>query len=419
MFKPKAPEKIDVTVSGDFSKTITEKINAGLFGINVALWDGDLLKPQTADYVKAINHAVLRYPGGLRADDDHWQEVLSKKDWMVDTDEMLEFCEETGTTPMITVNFGKGTPEEAAAWVKHVNIEKKKHVKYWEVGNELYGNWHPDFTTGEDYGKRAAEFIKAMKAVDPSILVTVVWVLEGDWNRDVFKYTRDLADGVNVHHYPQHAGEENDAALLSAAMSLNDILPGVRKQLEEYGTAGKKYEIWLTEWNSVDFKPGPQTLSIVNALFVADYLGTLTRWNIDQASYWDVHNDMTEQGGDYGYLSRTGAPDGDNVPRPSYWAFKLSSESLRGKLVSSESSNENVATYLTENGGTKTLMIINKQPETKAVVTIKVPGFTGNGTLRQLRPDNAGKGYSSENIKVTSGMRLTLPAYSVTAIAIK
>jgi len=34
----------------------------------------------------------------------------------------------------------------------------------------------------------------------------------------------------------------------------------------------------------------------------------LAKVNIEQASYWDVHNDMTEQGGDYGYLSRTARP---------------------------------------------------------------------------------------------------------------
>ena len=416
--KIKAPEKIDITVNGDFSDVITEQINAGLFGINVALWDGDLLKPKTAEYVKPVNHGVLRYPGGLRADDDHWEEVLAKKDWMVDTDEFLDFCDATNTTAMITVNFGKGTPEEAAKWVKHVNVDQKRNVKYWEVGNELYGSWHPYVTTGDDYGKRAAEFIKAMKAVDPTIHVTVVWVLDGDWNGEVFKHTKDLADGVNVHHYPQHAGEENDAGLLSAAMSLNDILPGVRRQLKKFGTAGKKYEVWLTEWNSVDFKPGPQTLGIVNALFVADYLGTLTKHNIEQASYWDVHNDMTEQGGDYGYLSRTGAPDGDNVPRPSYWAFKLASESLRGKLVKSTSGNENVSCFLTEKDGKKTLMVVNKQPATKAVTTLSIPGFSGEGTIKQLRKDNMKEGYSTENISVTEGMTITLPAYSLTAITL-
>jgi len=120
----------------------------------------------------------------------------------------------------------------------------------------------------------------------------------------------------------------------------------------------------------------------VNALFVADYLGHLATHNIEQASYWDVHNDMTEQGGDYGYLSRTGAPDGDNVPRPSYWAFKLASESLRGKLLESKSNKEDVTSYLTEQNGKKTLLLINKMPKTKAEVTILIPGFAGKATQK-------------------------------------
>jgi len=297
-------------------------------------------------------------------------------------------------------------------------LPKKANVKYFEVGNELYGSWHANHCSAEEYGKRAAEFIKAMKAVDPSILVTVVWVLEGDWNKVVFDYTKDLADGVNVHHYPQHTGEENDAALLGAPQSLDEILPKVRKQTEDYGVPGKKYEVWLTEWNSVDFKPGPQTLSIVNALFVADYLGSLAKHNIEQASYWDIHNDVTEQGGDYGYLSRTGAPDGDNVPRPSYWAFKIASESLRGKLVSSSTSNENVTSYLTDNNGKLSLMLVNKMPKTKANTTISIPKFEGSGTLKQLRADNSKQGYSNEDIEVKKGMKITLPAYSITTITL-
>jgi hypothetical protein len=408
----------DITVTADVTKVITPSINPGIFGINAALWDGDLLNPKTVEYVKAVNHSVLRYPGGLRADEEHWKEVLDKKDWMVDTDEFLDFCKQTNTTPMITVNFGTGTPEEAADWVRHLNVTRKANVKYFEIGNELYGTWHANHCSAEEYGKRAAEFIKAMKAVDPSIIVTVVWVLEGEWNKIVFDYTKELADGVNVHHYPQHTGEENDAALLGAPQSLDEILPKVRKQTEEYGVPGKKYEVWLTEWNSVDFKPGPQTLSIVNALFVADYLGALARHNIEQASYWDIHNDVTEQGGDYGYLSRTGAPDGDNVPRSSYWAFKMASKSLRGKLIHSSTGNENITSYLTENNGKLSLMIVNKMPKTKANTTISIPKFAGSGTMMQLRADNMKQGYTEEAIEVKKDMNITLPAYSVTVITL-
>jgi hypothetical protein len=412
-------ENADLTLRGDFAKVITQSINPGIFGINVALWDADLLEPETFNRVKDVKHSILRYPGGLRADDDHWKEVLDKKDGLVDADEVMNFAEKTSNSLMVTVNFGSGTPEEAAAWVKHYNIDQKKNVKYWEIGNELYGDWHNFHCSAEDYGKRSVEFIKAMKAVDPKIKCAVVWVLDGEWNKKVFEYVKNYADGVIIHHYPQHTGEENDAGLLSAPQSLNDIIPGIRKQIKEHGVSGKHYQIWLTEWNSVDFKPGPQTLGLVNGLFVADYLGMLAVHNIEHADYWDVHNELTMQGGDYGYLSRTGAPDGDNVPRASYWAFRMASESLRGKLVESKSANEFVTTYLTNNNGRKSLLIVNKYPKTKANITFSIPGFKGAAVLSQLVESNKATGPSVEQIDVKDGMKLTLPAYSITTILLK
>ncbi len=408
----------EITVTGDWNQTVTQHINDGIFGINAALWDGDLLNPKTEGYVKAIDHKVLRYPGGLRADVDHWKEVMKNGNGLVNTDQFLAYCRRTGTEPMITVNFGTGTPQEAADWVHYVNVEKKAHVRYWEIGNELYGDWHPNHTTGEDYGKRAAEFIQAMKAVDPSILVSVVWVLKGDWNQEVFKYTRDLADAVSVHHYPQTPGEENDVGLLSAPQSLNEIIPDLRHQLTEYGAPGKHYQLWLTEWNSVSMNPGPQTLSLVNGLFVADYLGMLARYNIAQADYWDIQNNITEQGGDYGYLSRAGAPDGDDVPRPSYYAFKLASESLRGRLVECNTGDDQTSCYLTVNpAGKKTLLFINKYPKTAVMADVKIPGFQGAVTWRQLDSANLAQGGSIEKRTLRQGEKVKFPAYSINAIS--
>jgi hypothetical protein len=128
---------------------------------------------------------------------------------------------------------------------------------------------------------------------------------------------------------------------------------------------------------------------------------------------------MTEQGGDYGYLSRTGAPDGDNVPRPSYWAFKLASESLRGKILESKTGKEDVTSYLTEQNGKKTLLLVNKMPKTKADATLSIPGFTGKARLKQLTQENAKKGFDTQAIEAKQGMKILLPAYSVTAIAIE
>jgi hypothetical protein len=421
------PAKVDVKIEGslDKDKVITQKINPGIFGINVALWDGDLQLPETKKYVKAVNHQVLRYPGGLRADEDDWEEILKAKDWMIDTDQFFDYLKETGTEGMITVNFGSGTPEKAARWVAHAKA-KNANVKLWEIGNELYGSWHVFHCTPEEYGKRGREFAIQMKKADPNAIITAVWSLEGDWNRIVFEHMKDVVDGVNVHHYPQAAGQENDAGLLSAPQDLPAILGSVRKQLEDYGVKGKKYEIWLTEWNSVDFRPGPQTMTIVNALFVADYLGMLSHVNIEQASYWDVHNDITPEGGDYGYLSRTGSPDGDNVPRASYWAFKMASHSLgRGSVFKSGTGDDNVTSYLTQDGNRKSLMIVNKYPRTVADATINIPGFEGKAKMQQLTPENSGSpgikgpGPNESSIDVKPGMKMSLPAYSVTTITIE
>lgn len=391
------PAVVMATVKGDFAQVVNPDISSGIFGINAALWDGDLLnvkdvKVQTADYVKRIHHGIIRYPGGLRADDDHWKQILDNHDWMTDTDEFLDWLKKTGDNAMFTVNFGSGTPEEAAEWVKHTNIEKKANIKYWEIGNEIYGNWHPYYSKyGQDggtiYGKRAREFIIAMKKVDPTIKVAVVGVLEGEWNDKVLKETADIADGLIVHHYPQHYGEENDFALLSAPQTLGPIFERLHKVADKWSKGKQhKLELWLTEWNSVDFNPGPQTISVENGLFIADYLGMLAQENTDNAQYWDIHNDMTPEGGDYGYLTR-GGEECANCPRPSYWGFQMASDALRGKLVKTTITGDKeslLTTYLTENGKKKALLVVNKSPYSDFNLKLDIPGFNGKAKVQVL-----------------------------------
>ena len=313
---------------------------------------------------------------------------------MVDTDEFLEWLKKTGSNAMFTVNFGSGTEQEAAAWVKHTNIDKKAGIKYWEIGNEVYGNWHPYYEKyGKDggtiYGKRARKFIEAMKKVDPTIKVAVLGVLDGQWNDNVLKETGDIADGIIVHHYPQHFGEENDFAMLSAPQDLVPIYSRLHKLVDKWTkhfNKDKKFELWLTEWNSVDFNPGPQTIALENGLFVADYLAMLATENVDNAQYWDIHNDITPEGGDYGYLTRS-AEDCMNCPRPSYWAFQMASDALRGKLLKTVITGDKeslITTYYTENGKKKSLLVINKSPYSDYELKLNIPGFKGKATVQTL-----------------------------------
>ena len=184
-------------------------------------------------------------------------------------------------------------PEMAAAWVKYVNQTRKNgpKVQLWEIGNEIYGNWHRYYAKwgkdgGTSYGKAVRAFVKAMKAVDPTIKISAVWMLNGPWNRAVFKEIADVIDAVSVHHYAQHSRSESTLGLLAASSEVDQLMRDVQKQVLELGVKGKRYETWLSEWNSVDENPGPQILQHENGLFVADYLGHLAQSPIQIANLW-------------------------------------------------------------------------------------------------------------------------------------
>ena len=70
------------------------------------------------------------------------------------TDEFIEYCRALGTEPYICVNMGTGTIDEAQAWVEYCNGTgntywanlRREHghaepynVRYWGLGNEMYG----------------------------------------------------------------------------------------------------------------------------------------------------------------------------------------------------------------------------------------------------------------------------------------
>ena len=76
-------------------------------------------------------------------------------------------------------NYGTGTAQEAADWVRYANKTQHYGVKYWEIGNENYGNghygsaWEADDHTDKSPSEYAANVIaysRAMKAVDPDII---------------------------------------------------------------------------------------------------------------------------------------------------------------------------------------------------------------------------------------------------------
>lgn len=392
----KAPAELPAVFRGDASKTV--RAIPDIYGVNVGLWAPDSIDPESLPFVKQLGLGVVRYPGGLRADEEDWQKTLRAKDNNVDTDEFLDWCEQIHCRPMFTANVGDGSPELAAAWVKHTNQTRKNgpKVQLWEIGNEIYGNWHRSYAKwgkdgGTSYGKAVRAFVQAMKAADPTIKISAVWMLNGPWNRAVFKEVADVIDAVSVHHYAQHVGSESAPGLLAASSEVDQLMRDVEKQVLELSVKGKRYEIWLSEWNSIDENPGPQILSHENGLFVADYLGHLAGSPIQIANFWALYNGRDKRLGDYSLLSLKGDVQGFNFRRPSFWAFSMLSRTLVGDLLQGKTDREALSGWLSKRADGKfSLVFVNKNFDTDYKTTLRVPGLKGEATVETLTVDNSG-----------------------------
>ncbi len=435
VIRAKAPPVLPANITGNTGKVV--KPIGDIYGVNVGLWAPELIEDVALQYHKPMNLGTVRYPGGLRSDEEDWKNTLQKKDFHVDTDEFLDWCGKVGVRPMFTANVGDGSPELAAEWVTYVNKTRKgPRVDFWEIGNEVYGDWHKYYDKwgkdgGAAYAKQARQHILAMKKADPSIKITVVWMLTGKWNEVVLKEVADIVDGVNVHHYAQKAGSDNDDALLAVSGEADKVMRDVREQVEKYGVKGKHYDIWLTEWNSVDFNPGAQILQPVNGIFVADYLGHLAESPIEKANIWALYNGRDKRNGDYGLLSVSADVQGFNAKRPAYWAVRMMASTLTGNLLSGTSDQENLATWISRRPDGKLAMVmVNKAKETDFKATIKVPGLKGKATVQILTAaqsgglksaDPHGEHFSQEgpsilSQEVATGTVITVPKFSIVTI---
>lgn len=132
------------------------------------------------------------------------------------TDEFIQFCRELQVEPLICVNDGSGTPEEAAQWVEYCNgsidtpMGAKRaangypdpyNVKYWEIGNEVWGPWQVGTCTGEAFAKRTVPIIRAMKEVDPSLIILACGHTDQEWNRAVLRIAGEHIDYLTLHLY--------------------------------------------------------------------------------------------------------------------------------------------------------------------------------------------------------------------------
>ncbi len=421
-----ASPKAAAQVAIDMQASLGE-IPQTAFGLNTAVWDSNLLDPALPSLLRQAGTTVLRYPGGSTADVYHWQtnSLTSGQQGYVDPhntfDAFMSIVQKTGTQAMLTVNYGSnaagtdgGDPQEAADWVKYANITKHYHVQYWEIGNEVYGNgsygsqWEVDLHKEKGpvaYANNALTFIRAMKAVDPSIQIGVVLIPLGiwpygigpDWNSNVLSIACQALDFVDIHWYPQEPGKESDAGLLSSPTKIAGVISNLRDSIKAHcGTRASQIKIMLTETNSVSYNPGKQTVSPTNALFLADNYMNWLENGVANVDWWDIHNSITTgqnnspalygdaRYGDYGILSSGESSAGMKeppmeTPFPAYYGLQMLNKlaGSGGEMIHVSSNQNLLAVHaVRQNGNRLALLLINKDPSRNFSVTFSLKGYT-------------------------------------------
>ncbi|HEX4786802.1 MAG TPA: alpha-L-arabinofuranosidase C-terminal domain-containing protein [Candidatus Sulfotelmatobacter sp.] len=278
---------------------------------HVSLLPGDAqggVRHDVEQKIAALHPAFIRWPGGNVAQDYHWQWGIGPRDqrpvWVnaswrnefepsdFGTDEFIQLARRVGAEPSITVNVeGRGaTAEEATEWVEYCNGSPASkygairaangnsepfHVKFWEVGNEIWGDWVRGHSDAATYANNLNRYAEKMKAVDPSIKIIASGDNNLDWNRTVLMIAGKNVDYLAVHHYYGEREMKGDLHNLSAHPLRYEVFYRQMQQMIHDVAPGRDIKLAINEWNTS--LPVPRQHSMESALYAARLMNVFER----------------------------------------------------------------------------------------------------------------------------------------------
>lgn len=235
-------------------------------------------RPEVIDLMKQLDSPVYRWPGGNFVSGYNWRDGIGERDkrpprknpaWKgvehndVGIHEYMQLMELLDSEPFIAVNTGLGTVEEVAEEVEYCNgsidTEMGKlraqnghpepyKVRWWAVGNEMYGDWQLGHMPLENYVKKHIRVAKAMWQVDPDIKLIGVGSV-GEWSETMLKECADYMSLISEHIYCQEKSKvtEHIKQLSQEIIRKTDAHRQYRKEIN--GLAAKNIKIAMDEWN--------------------------------------------------------------------------------------------------------------------------------------------------------------------------
>ena len=350
-------------------------------------------------------------------------------------DNLLQFCEETAITPLLTVNYHINDPGKAARMVEYCNGDvstpmgavrasrghpEPYNVTYWCVGNEPdmggfamsfppYGEitffrhfgipmdqWATNdsvFATADEFAELVSVYIDTMRASSPIPLEIGGLSLAQDlsWIKPVLELNKEKMDWMDIHYYPVVSFSADSAQYrywLASPTSgstskppLEVWYPMVVDTVEKY-SGGFDIPLWVMEYNIMAMVDDPVWSNYLDGLFIADCIGHISKTDIPVAASYSIAE---------------GDPDDDAFPqygvirtdtlsmRSSAWVMKLYNERFGNTVV--EAACDQVAggygleVYAARyDDWTLSLVVVNKNLDSSYTASIALTGYTSDGT---------------------------------------
>lgn len=305
---------IDPNIYGYFAEHLGRCIYGGLYQPGSPLSNDLGFRLDVAEAIRPLRVPVLRWPGGNFVSGYHWIDGVGPRegrphrhDWawhaiesnQFGTDEFIEYCRFLGTEPYICLNLGTGGVDEAANWLAYCNCDDSTYyaelrrrnghvppfrVKYWGLGNELYGDWQAGHKTAHEYARLAEETAKVLRWTDPTVKLVACGAQRVDWDWEVLQRTAPHVDYISFHTYFRPIpGEDHVASLLAApyaAAEYLDILAGLIAGVRRERKIARQIAIAVDEWNvwyRQQQAPLEEQYDLTDAVAVAAFLNLLRR----------------------------------------------------------------------------------------------------------------------------------------------
>lgn len=325
---------LDRNLHGSFLEHLGRAIYEGIYDPGSRLSDSNGFRTDVLKEVRSMGVPIIRYPGGNFVSGYNWLDgVGPKKDRPVTldkawntietnqfgTNEFMTWCKEVGTLPLMGLNLGTGTPEQAAALVEYCNVPggtqwsdlRRKHgiadpykVQHWCLGNEMDGPWQIGHMHAEEYGMKAADAARQMRYVDPSLKL-IACGSSGpamptylEWDRQVLEQCYEYVDALSLHRYvgntPDETGSDSAKYLalnlsmekqIAETLAVCDLVRGHKRSDKQLWLSFDEWNVWYRKRRGDDVngerKTAPHLLEEVynleDALLVGGLLNTLLR----------------------------------------------------------------------------------------------------------------------------------------------